>query len=69
VLQDARRRIVAGERDARAICEAVTKTVRLEYFEIVDPLTMQPVDRIDGRVRVAGAMWIGSTRLIDNILV
>src|SRR5688572_7930342 len=80
-LQDARQRIAAGERDARAICRAleqyvvsgfsrtVSLNLRLEYFEIVDPLTMQPVDRIDGRVRVAGAMWIGSTRLIDNILV
>jgi pantoate--beta-alanine ligase len=68
-LQDARQRIAAGERNARAICEAVATDLPLEYFDIVDPLTMQPVDRIEGPVRVAGAMWIGSTRLIDNILV
>ena len=78
-LQDARRRIAAGERDVRAICIAAeryvgsgfsrTVNVRLEYFEIVDPLTMQPLDRIDRPVRVAGAIWVGSTRLIDNILV
>jgi pantothenate synthetase len=29
---------------------------------------MQPVSRIDGPVRVAGAIWVGSTRLIDNML-
>ena len=42
--------------------------VRLEYFEIVDPDDMQPVDRISGTVRIAGAIWIGTTRLIDNML-
>ena len=71
-LQNARQRIIAGECDPRAIMEAAEDYVgsgRLEYFEILDPLTMQPVDRIDRPVRVAGAMWIGSTRLIDNILV
>jgi pantothenate synthetase len=29
---------------------------------------MQPVERIDGPVRVAAAAWLGTTRLIDNIL-
>jgi pantothenate synthetase len=29
---------------------------------------MQPVDEINGPVRVAGALWVGSTRLIDNLL-
>jgi pantoate--beta-alanine ligase len=71
-LQDARQRIAAGERDARAIREAAEHfvgTLQLEYFEVIDPVTMQPVDRIERPVRVAGAMWIGATRLIDNILV
>ena len=43
--------------------------MKLEYLQIVDPNTMQPVDEINGPVRVAGAMWVGSTRLIDNLLV
>ena len=98
-LNDARRRILDGERDGRAIREAAaaripqsdhrevsgfgptvsdphvvsgfirTVDVRLEYLEIVDPATMQPVDEVDRPVRVAGALWVGSTRLIDNILV
>lgn len=42
---------------------------RLEYFEIVHPETLQPVERIDGPVLIAGAMWLGTTRLIDNITV
>jgi pantoate--beta-alanine ligase len=85
-LNDARRRILDGERDGRAIRDAAaaripqsdqhvvsgfsrTVNVRLEYLEIVDPATMQPVDDVDRPVRVAGALWVGSTRLIDNILV
>jgi pantothenate synthetase len=29
---------------------------------------MQPVERIVGPVRVAAAVWLGSTRLIDNVI-
>jgi pantoate--beta-alanine ligase len=42
--------------------------VRLEYFEVVDPEQLQPVSEITGPVRIAGAIWVGSTRLIDNLL-
>jgi len=44
-------------------------SLRLEYFEFVDPLDFQPVDRIDGPVVAAGALWVGKTRtrLIDNM--
>jgi pantothenate synthetase len=41
---------------------------RVEYQEVVDPQDMQPVERITGPVRVAAAIWLGSTRLIDNML-
>jgi pantoate--beta-alanine ligase len=41
--------------------------LRLEYLEVVDPDTMQPVEQIDGPVMVAGALWVGTTRLIDNM--
>ncbi len=58
----------AGVRDsARRVIEQ-QKGVRLEYLEIVDPREMQPVERIDGPVVVAGAIWVGATRLIDNLI-
>ena len=41
--------------------------LRLEYFEIVDPVDFQPVERVTGPVVAAGALWVGATRLIDNI--
>jgi len=73
-LLEARRRILAGELAAAEVETAAAATLppsdllRLEYLEIVDPATMQPVSTIAGPVRVAGAMWVGSTRLIDNLL-
>src|SRR3989449_3169540 len=73
-LQDAANRIRSGERDARKIRQAGIAVlgneplVRLEYFEIADPDEMQPVSGISGPVRIAAAIWIGSTRLIDNVM-
>ena len=73
-LREAAGLIAAGERDATVIRKtatdriARTPSVRLEYFDIVDPEEMQPVSRIEGPVRAAGAIWVGSTRLIDNML-
>ena len=61
-------------RDPGAVREAAEgviqkqEGVRLEYLEIVDPGDMQPVARIDRPVVVAGAIWVGPTRLIDNVI-
>jgi pantoate--beta-alanine ligase len=74
-LQTAARLIAGGERDPGAVQRAAAATIpanpllKLEYLEIVDPENMQPVDRITKPVRVAGALWVGSTRLIDNLLI
>lgn len=74
-LEEARGCIVNGERNAASVRAAAAArihdvaNVKLEYLEIVDPRTMQPVDAIAGPVRVAGALWVGETRLIDNLLV
>jgi pantoate--beta-alanine ligase len=42
-------------------------SVRLEYLEVVDPMDLQPVQTISGPVLIAGALWVGTTRLIDNL--
>jgi len=44
------------------------QSVKVEYLEIVDPEEMQPLEGITGPVRVAGAIRIGTIRLIDNLL-
>ena len=69
----AQRQLRSGATDANAIKQAAAATLphdnalRLEYFEIVDADSMQPVARVEGPVVVAGALWVGSTRLIDNV--
>jgi pantothenate synthetase len=74
-LQTADRQIAGGDRDpehvkrmAAAEIPRDNPSLRLEYLEIVDPGSLQPVTVIAGPVRVAGALWVGSTRLIDNVL-
>jgi pantoate--beta-alanine ligase len=45
----------------------VDHRLKLEYLEIVDPGELQPVQRVRGPVVAAGALWVGNTRLIDNL--
>lgn len=73
-LCEGRRLISEGATDAAVVRERAVSCVpndtrlRLEYLEIVAPDDMQPVDRITGPARIAGALWVGRTRLIDNAL-
>jgi len=41
----------------------------IDYVEIVDDDTVQPIDKVDGKALVALAVRIGGTRLIDNVTV
>ena len=69
----AKKMVEEGERDIRVVKDAsmwilaAEPRIRPEYFEIVDPIELQPVTEIRGEVRVAAAIWIGKTRLIDNV--
>jgi len=73
-LQWAERLIAEGAEDPERVkAEALAVLAgqplgRVEYLEIVDTEELQPVSRITGLVLVAGAVWFGSTRLIDNVL-
>jgi len=44
-------------------------SVRLDYFEIVNPDTLDPVPEVTGGALVAVAAYVGGTRLIDNLLL
>ena len=63
----------AGERSVEAIHRQVQvlfqkyPSVRVEYFEITDPARLVPVKEVTGPVLIAGAIWLGNTRLIDNL--
>jgi pantoate--beta-alanine ligase len=71
-LRAAEQRIAAGELCAAAARQpalavlAEKPRIKVEYVEVVDE-EMQPVDRIAGPVSIAGAIWLGTTRLIDNV--
>ena len=68
------RAVEAGERDAHALKRLMLDILeseplaRVDYLEVVDGLTMQPVERIGSAALVALAVYIGSTRLIDNFI-
>ena len=74
-LVEVKRRFDQGERDATALIAAARQvlaqepTVHLDYFEIVDPATLNPITRLTSPALVAVAAFAGSTRLIDNILL
>jgi len=65
----------AGERNAAKLAAAGREeiaretTVRLDYFEIVDPDTLDSLADVSGGALVAVAAFVGSTRLIDNVLL
>jgi len=43
--------------------------VTVDYIAIVDPLMMRPVNLVDATTVIATAARVGSTRLIDNIIL
>ncbi len=48
---------------------AAERSVRLDYFEIVNPESLDPIEGISKGALIAVAAYVGSTRLIDNLLI
>jgi len=67
--------ISAGQKDTRVIVQEISKMIRknslakIDYVSCVNVKTLTPVKKIKGNVLVALAVFIGKTRLIDNILI
>ncbi len=61
-----------GEREATKIKAAIIRKIeteplaRVDYVEIVDPDTLEELERVAGEALMAMAVYIGKTRLIDN---
>ena len=74
-LEQVRRLVSAGERNTSKLTAAgraeftPESAVRLDYFEIVNPDTLDPVEDVSGGELVAVAAFVGATRLIDNVLL
>lgn len=64
-----------GERDAETILKAMRQMIeaeplaKMDYVEMVDADTIEPLVRAGGRVLTAMAVYIGTTRLIDNFIM
>ncbi|MEQ8465463.1 bifunctional pantoate--beta-alanine ligase/(d)CMP kinase [Coleofasciculus sp. E1-EBD-02] len=74
-LQNAQNVFQAGERDRTALIAAVTselsliEEIQVEYIELVHPTTLTPLEQVEDQGLLAIAARLGSTRLIDNILL
>ncbi|MDR2669315.1 MAG: pantoate--beta-alanine ligase, partial [Desulfovibrio sp.] len=74
-LSSARKQVAAGVRDTAALLGDMRARIEsepaasIDYIEIVDPESLLPVDSIDKTVLTALAVFIGKTRLIDNVLL
>jgi pantoate--beta-alanine ligase len=54
---------------ARALQELKKNADRVQYFEIVDPATLQPLQRSKQKMVALVACFVGKTRLIDNVII
>jgi pantoate--beta-alanine ligase len=74
-LEDVRGAVAAGEKRAAELSRlarariAEAAAARIDYVAIVDFDTLKPIEMVQDRVLIALAVYIGTTRLIDNLLV
>ena len=72
-LLKAKELIESGERDVQKIKREMLKILdhpllKVDYVEIVDEETLRPVEKIERKVIVALAVFVGKARLIDNMI-
>jgi pantoate--beta-alanine ligase len=74
-LRSIRARALAGELDVARLESALQQLLatipgaRVDYASIVDDATLQPLAKLDRPALAAVAVFLGSTRLIDNITI
>ena len=74
-LQAAATAFTGGERDAAVLrsiaLDGIEREPRaaVEYVEVVDAMTLEPVERVAPPACVLTAAWFGDVRLIDNVLL
>jgi len=74
-LQFAKKMVESGEVDSNIIIEKIRSffeeesNIKEDYIEVVDLEQLAPLKRIDQPVLIAVAAYVGTTRLIDNIIV
>ncbi|MCL1881027.1 MAG: pantoate--beta-alanine ligase [Oscillospiraceae bacterium] len=75
VLFEGERLFLSGEKDVKIIINAIKRLceseplAKIDYIEIVNPDTMQRLTEIRTNALIAIAVYVGNTRLIDNIVL
>jgi pantoate--beta-alanine ligase len=75
VIRQTEEMVAAGERRAAALIAAARETfaaepqIRVDYIELVDWVTLEPVEVAAPGTLFAVAAWVGATRLIDNAIL
>lgn len=65
----------SGEKNTERMKEKIVQylssfdKIKIDYVEIVSEETLEPVEKIEGKVVVAIAAWVGKARLIDNTIL
>lgn len=74
-LEAGKKLILNGERKSSVVIDEITRVLnteplaKVDYVSIVDNENIQPIDEIKGEVLVAIAVYIGTTREIDNFII
>jgi pantoate--beta-alanine ligase len=74
-LEEVRKRVAQGERQAAVLTKVVEEMIaqtpgaRLDYVAFVDHRSLRRIDRLEGKVLVPIAVFMGTTRLIDNLVL
>lgn len=74
-LQEAQRLIIEGERNINKLKSYIKDYIetspqaRIDYIDIYNAYDLSDLEEIRGEVIIALAVWFGTTRLIDNLIV
>jgi pantoate--beta-alanine ligase len=71
-LSEARQRYAVGQRNVEILVQAALDIIqpsvdRIDYVEIRDAETLAPVEHLDRPAVILAAVYVGTTRLIDNL--
>jgi len=74
-LEHARKRFEAGEKKSKTLIAEMKEMIekeplaKIDYVEIVDMTELKEVKTVKPRTLIAVAVYLGQTRLIDNIII
>ena len=69
------RMVQEGERNSNALLETAKQTLadasigQIDYVALVDKHDLSPVQRVDSKTIAVAAVYVGKTRLIDNVFL